>query len=373
MRALRLDTVGRPVVAVDLPTPTPGPGEVVVRVRAAGICHSDAHYRAGRSASLVPPVTLGHEVAGEVSALGAGVTTHAVGDRVCLHYLVTCGRCAHCVAGREQFCPSGKMIGHHRDGGHAEYIVVPARNAVPLPAEIPFTHGAVLMCSSATSLHALRRGRFAAGETVAVIGIGGLGISAVQLAKALGALEVYAVDFDDAKLAAAERYGAIPRRAARPGKVADAPAAPAGAIAGAIPGAPAGAIAGAAPDAVAALRAATGGRGADVVLELVGSPVTMRQAIQMCAVHGRAVIAGLSRVPMELDTYRELLGPETELIGSNDHLLAELPLLLELARRKSLDLTDVVVRTVPLDASAVNGVLDALDAYTAPLRTVIVP
>ena len=99
----------------------------------------------------------------------------------------------------------------------------------------------------------------------------------------------------------------------------------------------------------------------------------MRQAVQMCAVHGRAVIAGLSRVPMELDTYRELLGPETELIGSNDHLLAELPLLLELARRKSLDLTDVVARTVPLDASAVNGVLDALDAYTAPLRTVIVP
>lgn len=359
MRALRLDTVGRPVVAVDLPTPTAGPGEVVVRVRAAGICHSDAHYRAGRSASLVPPVTLGHEVAGEVAALGAGVATHAVGDRVCLHYLVTCGRCAHCVAGREQFCPSGQMIGHHRDGGHAEYIVVPARNAVPLPAEIPFSHGAALMCSSATSLHALRRGRFAAGETVAVIGIGGLGISAVQLARALGALEVYAVDFDEAKLAAAGRYGAIPIRAARPAPSGGGTAGPSGAVT--------------APDPVAALRAATGGRGVDVVLELVGSPLTMRQAVRMCAVHGRAVIAGLSRVPMELDTYRELLGPETELIGSNDHLLAELPLLLELARKKSLDLTDVVVRTVPLDAAAVNGVLDELDAYTAPLRTVIVP
>ena len=341
MRALRLDTIGRPVVAVDLPTPTPGPGDVLVRVRAAGICHSDAHYRAGRSASLVAPVTLGHEVAGEVAALGAGVASHAVGDRVCLHYLVTCGRCAHCVAGREQFCPSGRMIGHHRDGGHAEYVVVPARNAVPLPAEISFSHGAALMCSSATSLHALRRGRFAPGETVAVIGIGGLGISAVQLAKALGALEVYAVDLDEAKLAAAARYGAIPIRTT--------------------------------PDAVASLRAATGGRGVDVVLELVGSPLTMRQAVQMCAVHGRAVIAGLSRAPMELDTYRELLGPETELIGSNDHLLAELPLLLELARKKAIDLTEVVVRTVPLDADAVNGVLDALDAYTAPLRTVIVP
>ena len=348
MRALRLGTIGRPLVAVELPTPTPGPGDVLVRVRAAGICHSDAHYRAGRSASLVAPVTLGHEVAGEVAALGAGVMTHAVGDRVCLHYLVTCRRCAHCVAGREQFCPSGEMIGHHRDGGHAEYIVVPARNAVPLPAEISFSHGAALMCSSATSLHALRRGRFAPGETVAVIGIGGLGISAVQLAKALGALEVYAVDLDEAKLATAERYGALPIRAAGPAK-ADA------------------------ADAVATLRALTGGRGVDVVLELVGSPVTMRQALQLCAVHGRAVIAGLSRSPMELDTYRELLGPETELIGSNDHLLAELPLLLELARKKSLDLTHVVVRSVPLDADAVNGVLDELDAYTAPLRTVVVP
>jgi len=354
MRALRLDTVGSPAVLTDLPIPVPAAGEVLVRVRAAGICHSDAHYRAGRSASLVAPITLGHEVAGEVHALGAGVTTHAVGDRVCLHYLVTCGRCAHCTAGREQYCTTGKMIGHHRDGGHAEFIAVPARNAVHLPAEISFAHGAAMMCSSATSLHAIRRGRLQPGETVAVIGIGGLGISAVQLAKALGALEVYAVDFDEKKLEAAARFGAVPLRASRPGA---AGASGASAVA----------------DAVVALRAATGGRGVDVVLELVGSPVTMRQAIQMCAVHGRAVIAGLSRTPMELDTYRELLGPEAELIGSNDHLLSELPLLLELARKKALDLTDVVVRSVPLEAAAVNGVLDELEAYTAPLRTVIVP
>lgn len=340
MRALRINATGRPLDAAELPVPTPGPSDVVVRVRAAGICHSDAHYRAGRSASLTAPVTPGHEVAGDVTAIGTDVRTHAIGDRVCLHYLVTCGRCAHCVAGREQFCPSGQMIGHHRDGGYAEYIVVPARNAVHLPAEIPYEHGAVLMCSSSTSLHALRRGRLAPGETVAVIGIGGLGISAVQLAKALGALEVYAIDLDATKVAAAERYGAIGVHAAL-------------------------------GDPVARVRALTGGRGVDVVVEVVGSPATMRQAVQMCGVHGRAVIAGLSRQNMELDTYRELLGPETELIGSNDHLLAELPLLLELARRKVLDLSEVVVRRVPLEAGAVNAVLDELDAYRAPLRTVI--
>lgn len=342
MRALRLESIGAPIVGAELPRPTPGPGEVLVRVRAAGICHSDAHYRAGRSASLKAPVTLGHEVAGEIAEVGTAVTTHRVGDRVCLHYLVTCGRCAHCEAGREQFCPSGQMIGHHRDGGYAEYILVPARNAVSLPAEIPFEHGAALMCSSATSLHALRRARLAPGETVAVIGVGGLGISAVQLAKALGALDVFAIDLDDAKLKVAARYGAIPVNA-RSG------------------------------DAVRMVRDRTGGRGVDVAVEVVGAPETMRQSLQMLAVHGRAVIAGLSRTNMEVDTYRELLGPETELIGSNDHLLTELPLLLELARRKALDLSEVVVRTVPLDAAAVNGVLDDLDAYRAPLRTVIVP
>lgn len=342
MRALRLERVDAPIVGVELPEPVPGPGEVLVRVHAAGICHSDAHYRAGRSASLRAPVTLGHEVAGEIAAVGDGVSTHVVGDRVCLHYLVTCGRCEHCAAGREQFCPTGQMIGHHRDGGYAEFIVIPARNALHLPAEISFEHGAAMMCSSATSLHALRRGRLVAGESVAVVGVGGLGISAVQLARALGASVVFAVDLDDAKLAVAARHGAIPVNAR-------------------------------AGDPVKAVRDQTRGRGVDVALELVGSPETMRQSLQMLAVHGRAVIAGLSRTPMEVDSYRELLGPETELIGSNDHLLTELPLLLELARRKTLDLSDVVVRTVPLDAAAVNGVLDDLDAFRAPLRTVIVP
>jgi D-arabinose 1-dehydrogenase-like Zn-dependent alcohol dehydrogenase len=342
MRALRLNSVGAALESIDLPTPTAGPGEILVRVRAAGICHSDAHSRAGRSASLRAPLTLGHEVAGEVAAVGAGVTTHALGDRVCLHYLVTCGNCDHCLAGREQYCTTGQMIGHHRDGGYAEYIVVPARNGVHLPVSIPFEHGAVMMCSSATSLHALRRGRLVRGETVAVIGVGGLGISAVQLARALGASAVYAVDRDDAKLATAARFGAVPVDASG-------------------------------GDAVARVRAHTGGRGVDVALELVGNPVTMRQALQMCGVHGRAVIAGLSRDAMALDSYSELLGPEAELIGSNDHLLSEVEELIGLAERGALDLRDVVVRSVPLDAAAVNGVLDNLEAFRAPLRTVIVP
>jgi propanol-preferring alcohol dehydrogenase len=261
---------------------------------------------------------------------------------VCLHYLVACADCYHCSRGSEQFCDTGSMIGHFRDGGWADYIAVPERNAVHLPDEIPFEHGAVLMCSSATSLHALRKARLTGGESVAVFGVGGLGMSAIQLARALGAIDVFAVDLDAAKLALAESLGATP-------------------------------VPGGAADPVATIRRLTRDRGVDVALELIGLPTTMSQAVRSLAVQGRAVVAGLAQEPLSLDTYRDLLGREAELIGANDHLLQELPLLLDLARRRTLDLTRIVTRTVPLDAAAVNGVLDELDRYGAPVRTVIVP
>jgi propanol-preferring alcohol dehydrogenase len=200
------------------------------------------------------------------------------------------------------------------------------------------------MCSSATSLHALRKARITGGESVAVFGVGGLGMSAIQLARALGAIDVFAVDLDEGKLALAESLGATPVRGGT-----------------------------GAADPVATIRRLTRDRGVDVALELIGLPTTMSQAVRSLAVQGRAVIAGLAQEPLSLDTYRDLLGREAELIGANDHLLQELPLLLELARRGSLDLSRIVTRTVPLDAGAVNGVLDELDRYGAPVRTVIVP
>jgi len=342
VRAIRLTSPGRPVELHDVPVPDVGPRDVLVRVKAAGICHSDAHYRAGRSPAYPLPLTLGHEVAGVVERVGGAVTLVRPGDRVALHYLIACADCWHCARGQEQFCRTGSMIGHFRDGGWAEYVAVPERNAVRLPDTVPFEHGAVLMCSSSTALHALRKGRLAGGETVAVFGVGGLGMSAVQLARALGALDVLAVDLDADKLRLAGEYGAIPVNP-RDG------------------------------DPVAAIRERTGGRGVDVALELIGLPLTMRQAVQALAVQGRAVVAGLADEPLALDTYRDLLGKEAELIGANDHLLQEMPLLLELARRGALDLRRVVARTVPLDAAAVNGALDELDRFGAPVRTVIVP
>jgi propanol-preferring alcohol dehydrogenase len=341
MKAIRMVEPGKPLELQRIPIPSAGEEDVLVRVRATGICHSDAHYRAGRSPMGRMPITLGHEVAGEVEWVGAQVSTVRAGDRVCLHYNVSCGDCYYCKSGKEQFCTTVKMIGHHVDGGYAEYVALPARNAVPLPEEISFEEGATLMCASATALHALRRGRVKDGETVAVFGVGGLGLSAIQLAKALGAVEVYAVDIKQDKLELASEYGAIPIDASR-------------------------------SDAVEEIRKSTRGQGVDVALEMIGLPVTMKQTVESLGVLGRAVIVGLSQAPLEVHPYQTLIGYEAEIIGSNDHLLQELPLLVDMARRKVLDTSRVVSQTIPLEADKINQRLDDLEHYTNDVRAVIV-
>lgn len=234
------------------------------------------------------------------------------------------------------------MLGHYTNGGYAEYIAVPARNAIHLPDGIPFEQGATLMCASATAFHALRKSRVKAGETVAIFGAGGLGQSAVQLARAFGAIDVYAVDINDEKLNLAKQYGAIP-------------------------------INGKKVNAVEEIKKLTNGKGVDVAIEMIGLPQTMKQALQCAGVMARIVIVGLSNKPLEIDTYNELLGNEVELIGSNDHHLQELPVLIEMARKKVLDTSHVVSRTVPLDAEEINTVLDELEKFSSDIRAVIVP
>ncbi len=342
MKAVRLLEPGRPLAMQEVPLPSIGPRDVLVRVKAAGVCHSDSHYRAGVSPVEPLPLTLGHEVAGVVEQIGADVSNVQVGNRVCLHYLVSCGDCFYCSRGSEQFCINASMLGKYRDGGYAEYIGLPARNAFRLPDEISFEQGAIMMCSSATSFHALRKGRLEAGETVAVFGVGGLGMSAVQLARALGALDVYAVDINADKLDMAARFGAIPVDASQ-------------------------------GDPVAEIKRLTGGQGVDVALELVGLPLTVRQSIESLAVFGRAVMVGLGDEPVEVNPYQELICREAEIIGSADHLAHELPLLIELARRGALDFSGVVTDTLPLDAVAINQALDRLERFGAQVRLVITP
>lgn len=342
MKAVRLAKIGEPVEMQNVPRPPVGAQDVLVQIRAAGICHSDVHYRAGASPVGALPQTLGHEIAGVIEEMGSQVTGLSTGDRVCLHYLLSCGDCYYCSTGNEQFCIQGRMLGKHCDGGYAEYITVPARNAVPLPSEIPFEQGAILMCSSATSFHALRKAGLKPGETVAIFGTGGLGMSALQLAKAFGALEVYAVDINPTKLQLAEKYGATPIDAAT-------------------------------SDPVTEIRRLTGGRGVDVALEVIGLKQTMEQAVQSLAIFGRAVMVGIADKPFEIDSYLHLICREAVVVGSADHLLQELPLLIELARKGTLDLSGVVTRTVPLEADAINETMNGLERFGEQVRTVIVP
>jgi 2-desacetyl-2-hydroxyethyl bacteriochlorophyllide A dehydrogenase len=342
MKAVRLVKTGKPLEMHDIPVPDVGANDVLVKIKAAGICHSDAHYRAGVSPVRPLPMTLGHEVAGEVEIVGANVSGFQPGDRVCLHYLASCGKCEYCHQGSEQFCTTGEMIGKYRPGGYAEYICMPARSVFELPKEIPFEQAAIMMCSSSTSLHALKKARFQAGETVAIFGVGGLGISAVQLAYAMGAMKVFGVDINTDKLALAQEYGAIPIHADQ-------------------------------VDAVEEIKRLSGGRGVDVALELIGLPVTMRQAVDCLGVFGRVAMVGLNEKKIEIDPYIDLLGREAEIIGVSDHLASELPMLIEFVRIGKLDLSKVIAETVPLNADVINQVFDQLDAYTNKGRVVIIP
>jgi propanol-preferring alcohol dehydrogenase len=342
MEAIRLTAIGSPLAKQEIDVPGIASRDILICVRAAGICHSDVHYRDGVSPVRQLPLTLGHEVAGMVEEIGSAVEHFKRGDRVCVHYLATCGQCAFCAAGNEQFCQHAEMIGKHRDGGYAEFIAVPERSVFRLPEEIPFEQGAILMCSSATSLHALRKARLRPGETVAIFGVGGLGISAVQLAKSLGANKVFAIDINPLKLRLAAGFGAVPVDATE-------------------------------GDPVLQLRELTEGRGVDVALELVGLPATMKQAVQSVGVLGRAALVGLTQQNFEVSPYSELLNKEAEIIGVSDHLASEIPTLLELARNRELDLSGNIIRPIRLEAGTVNDALDQLENFGGDVRVVIVP
>lgn len=338
MEGVQLIAPGTPLQMREVDSPQPDPHDVVIDVRAAGICRSDVHYRAGFPRVGPLPLTLGHEVAGVVASTGTAVTEFAAGDRVCLHYQVGCGACRYCDRRLEMFCPAGKMIGNGRPGGYAAQIMVPDRNVIAVPESVSLEHAAVMMCSSATSLHALRKARLAEGETVAVFGAGGLGMSAIQLGFLEGATTVYAVDINPNKLAASAELGAIPVNAM--------------------------------DDPVATLLASGG---VDVALDLVGSAAVMEQCLRVLAPMGRAIAVGLTPDTFPVGPYKDLVSGESELIGASDHLSAEIVELLDYAAAGRLRLDGVVQATVPLDESAINTALDDLERFGDTVRTVITP
>lgn len=318
MRAAVFIEGGRPLELRTVARPEPGTGEILVRVAACGLCHSDLHYMDhGVPTFKPPPLTLGHEISGTVVALGTGTAAELLGAKVLLAPVTTCGACAACRSGRENVCAAQKMIGNSVDGGFAEFVVTSARDAFALPPELPLVESSVIADALTTAFHAVvRRALVSPGESVAVFGCGGLGLNVVQVAAMVGA-RVIAVDVDPRKLAVAIGLGATDAVDARE---ADAPK---------------------------RIRAETGG-GADVAVEAIGRPATQEAAVASLRTGGRAVFLGSSAEPMTLPGGR-VMYRELSVIGTLGCRGADFPLVLDLVRRGKLSVSPLVTHRHPLE------------------------
>ncbi|GLZ62762.1 MULTISPECIES: alcohol dehydrogenase catalytic domain-containing protein [Micromonospora] len=209
MRATVVTAFDRPLEMFDLPVPEPGPGELLVRIEASGLCHTDIHAARGDwPVRPNPPFVPGHEGVGIVERVGPGVTEHAVGDRVALPWLGwACGTCSYCVTGWETLCESQRNTGYSIDGAHAEYAVAAARYAVRVPEGVDPFEAAPLTCAGVTTYKAVKVAGVRPGDRVAIFGIGGLGHLAQQYAQLFGG-ETITVDVTAEKLALATALGA---------------------------------------------------------------------------------------------------------------------------------------------------------------------
>ena len=263
MRAMVLHEWGGPLTLESVPDPSPAHGEVVLRVHACAPDQFDVTIRAGRTGGKIPLV-LGHEIAGEVAALGEGVDDFREGDRVIVHAYLTCGYCRFCLMGRETLCRNfGGYFGVHVDGGYAEYVRVPLRNLCRIPDGLSYQEATVAVSPVATPLKAIKtRAGVRPGEHVVIVGAcGGVGIHAVQIAKAFGA-HVIAVDIDDGKLEKARELGADHI------------------------------VNGRSEDFAVRVEEITSGKGAETVLEFVGTEDTLPKSFASLTTAGTLVIVG---------------------------------------------------------------------------------
>jgi D-arabinose 1-dehydrogenase-like Zn-dependent alcohol dehydrogenase len=337
MRVLTLPAVGRPLELSRRRVPTPGPGEVRVRVEACGVCGSDLFLQSGGFGTDKLPRVPGHEAAGRVDALGEGVTGLAEGQQVALYYIDAPPDGPWSRAGRENLDPHLARMGVDVDGAFADYVVRPAHTLVPTPAEIDPPTLAVLTDAVATPYHALKLAGITADDTVLVIGIGGVGSNALQIAAA-EAGRVVAASRSEAKLQLASELGAD--ETVRTGGDDDAER----------------------------LRDACGG-GADVVLQCVGSARVDRLAVEVAGPGARVVFVGAAADPFELRS-TELIWRELRLIGSRGFTRADVEEVIgsHLAGRLR---TDHLTRSLrPLDEG--NEALEDLRRGDV-LRTVLIP
>jgi 2-desacetyl-2-hydroxyethyl bacteriochlorophyllide A dehydrogenase len=208
MKAAVLEQFHHDLKIKEIPIPVPGPGEVLVKVRASGLCGTDLHIQEGRLPTVRLPYVPGHETAGEVWETGEGVTGFNKGDRVVVAIDILCNTCRFCTTGRGNLCSNLIRLGFERNGGHEEYMVAPAANLLKTGSNVPFEKAAVIPDAVACMYHAIKnKGQVRATDRICILGLGGLGFQGIQIAKHFGA-EIFCTSRNDEKLGIAKEYGA---------------------------------------------------------------------------------------------------------------------------------------------------------------------
>ena len=330
-----------PLSVFDIPIPDPTDHGVVIKVEATGLCRSDWHAWMGHDSDIVLPHVPGHEFAGIISAIGNAVTNFKVGDRVTVPFVCGCGKCTYCLRGDAQVCPTQTQPGFTGFGSFAEYVAIDNAdfNLITIPQEVSFATAAALGCRFATAYRGLiKRAKLQAGESVVIYGCGGVGLSAIMIAKAQGAT-VYAVDINDAALEVAASLGAQ-------------------------------VINSKTTDPVAHLQKLGG---VDVAVDALGSQATANASVLSLARRGRHLQLGLLLTPDGLTAMpmARVIAWELDLLGSHGMAARDYPEMLALVASGALNPSQLVKREVGLAEGALA--LAELDNQASGGITIIKP
>ncbi len=318
MQALLLPRYGH-LEIIDMPVPVPAAGEILVRVRACGICGSDVHGLDGSTGRRIPPLVMGHEAAGEVAAIGAGVSDLAPGDRVTFDSTIFCGRCFFCLRGEVNLCDNREVLGvspgpYRRHGAFAEFVAVPRRIVYRLPDTLSFERAALIEAVS-VAVHGAGLSGVRLGDTAVVVGAGMIGLLVVQAVHRAGATRVVAVDVDEARLSLARQLGATETVLAGAG-------------------------------AVARILELTGGRGADLAIECVGAEAPIHTAVSSVRKGGSVVLVGNVSPKIALPL-QEVVSRQIRLQGSCASS-GEYPLVIDLIATGEIRVDPLISAVAPL-------------------------